>query len=846
MEATKQIFVKGLPAETSNEDIENYFSEVGPIRRCFIITKKGSKVCNGMAYVWYALPEHAVLAVKEKNNKPFKNKIISVQVAKSKPADEKENNKNKKTANKDQKTQENNNEEQGDNTTTTTPTTTTTTEPSKPVLKKPIVEKKNEFVVIASNFVADKKIINHFLSLKDGTIQTVFPIPYSNGAIRIICESLENANKVLAKLAKGKEYNGKPVSFALESDHVKINELIIRNLSFTTNVQHLVDKFSPVGEVLLIKLPTKQGQSTNKGFGFVLYKQRDHAVKALSELNNTKINNRQVAIDWAVPQEQYKSMVNEKVESEKDQEMKDNKEEEEEEDNEEDNEEEDNEEGDDDEESDDDEDDDEDMDEDEDEDDDDEDMDDDAQDEKEKKRKEKEEWEKAKEKNIKEVGEMKTIFIRNLAFDTTQEELESKFEQFGSMVFCRLVLDKVTNKPTGKAFIKFNEKESAERAYHECQSVPLYDPTLEEKISKSNEKKKNSKKNQVNQLAALLQGGIMVGGRHLIVDYAVDHQKASDFKAKKIENSDKKNRHLLNIGKILQGSKEGNQLNEKDWKLRSEADKENNTKLKVNPNYYVSPTRLCFRNIPLHINDISLKHACMKALKEKNSKAKIVFSKVTVDKERISADGKPKSKGFGFVEFNTHEGALSALHVINNNTKIFYNQSYPKSKDHRPFVQFAVEDARAVKIQKEYHEKLRARQKTQKFYREQELKKNMNSNILNDAEAGQKLGRGQKQRLKKRLAREKLEKQGVNVEELHKEKEQQKVDKLRRQELASLPKNKVTQQSQEKEIKKLKETKKFVGSKRKDSDFDGKALSYRDSFNSTEDRPIKKKKWLKE
>jgi len=843
MEATKQIFVKGLPAETSNEDIENYFSEVGPIRRCFIITTKGSKVCNGMAYVWYALPEHALLAVKEKNNKPFKNKIIQVQVAKSKQQDEKDNkDKNNKKQSKDQKQQQDeNNQDDSTTTTPTTNTTTTTTTPAVVVTKKPIEKKKDEFVIIANNFVADKKIINHFLSLKEGTITTVFPIPYSNSSIRIICDTLDNANKVLAKLSKGKEYNGKVVSFALESDHVKINELIIRNLSFTTNVQHLVDKFSPIGEVLLIKLPTKQGTSTNKGFGFVLYKNREDAVKALAELNNTKINNRQVAIDWAVPQEQYKSIVNEKVEV-KDQEMEDkdendedDDEEEEEQDDEDDEEmddEDDDEEGDDD----DDDEDDEDM--------DDEDDEDDKASKREQKKKEKEEWEKSKERNVKEVNEMKTIFIRNLAFDTTQEELESKFEQFGKMEFCRLVLDKVTNKPTGKAFIKFIEKSSAERAYHECQAVPLFDPTLEEKINKSNDKKKNNKKNQTNnQLASLLQGGIMVGGRHLNVDYAVDHQKASDFKAKKIENLDKKNRHLLNIGKILQGSKEGAQLTDKDWKLRSEADKENNTKLKVNPNYYVSPTRLCFRNIPLHINDINLKHACMKALKEKDSKAKIVFSKVTVDKERLSADGKPKSKGFGFVEFNTHDGALAALHVINNNSKIFYNQQFPKSKDYRPFVQFAVEDARAVKIQKEYHEKLRAKQKTQKYFREQEQKKNMNSSILNDAEAGQKLGRGQKQRLKKRLAREKLESQGINVEQLNKEKEQQKLDKLRRQQLASLPKTKVTQQSQEKEIKKIKESKKFTG-KRKD-DFDDKAQTYRKSFDQS-DRPIKKKKWLQE
>ena len=52
--------------------------------------------------------------------------------------------------------------------------------------------------------------------------------------------------------------------------------------------------------------------------------------------------------------------------------------------------------------------------------------------------------------------------------------------------------------------------------------------------------------------------------------------------------------------------------------------------------------------------------------------------------------GIQKHKGIGFVEFNTHEEAMTALRAMNNNPEVF-------SKQKRPIVEFAVEDARAVK-----------------------------------------------------------------------------------------------------------------------------------------------------
>ena len=39
----KVLFVRNLPFSTTDEDLENLFSEVGPIKRCFVIRDKGEK-----------------------------------------------------------------------------------------------------------------------------------------------------------------------------------------------------------------------------------------------------------------------------------------------------------------------------------------------------------------------------------------------------------------------------------------------------------------------------------------------------------------------------------------------------------------------------------------------------------------------------------------------------------------------------------------------------------------------------------------------------------------------------------------------------------------------------------
>ena len=67
-------------------------------------------------------------------------------------------------------------------------------------------------------------------------------------------------------------------------------------------------------------------------------------------------------------------------------------------------------------------------------------------------------------------------------------------------------------------------------------------------------------------------------------------------------------------------------------------------------------------------------------VKEHASKAqpRVKQAKILRDPERIDpADGLPRSRGLGFVEFSEHEHAICALRHLNNNPAPFSEHSRP-------------------------------------------------------------------------------------------------------------------------------------------------------------------------
>ncbi|EPY81121.1 RNA binding motif protein 28 isoform 2 [Camelus ferus] len=76
------LFVGRLPTSARSEQLEELFSQVGPVKQCFVVTEKGSKACRGFGYVTFSMLEDVQRALKEITT--FEGCKINVTVAKKK------------------------------------------------------------------------------------------------------------------------------------------------------------------------------------------------------------------------------------------------------------------------------------------------------------------------------------------------------------------------------------------------------------------------------------------------------------------------------------------------------------------------------------------------------------------------------------------------------------------------------------------------------------------------------------------------------------------------------------------------------------------------------------------
>ncbi|XP_034032533.1 LOW QUALITY PROTEIN: RNA-binding protein 28 [Thalassophryne amazonica] len=583
------LFVASLPVSASNQRLEEIFSEIGPVKQCFVVKDRGSEKCRGFGYVTYSLEEDAQRAMKE--IKHYDGQKILLTVAKKK--------------------------------------------------------------------MKDKR---------------------------------KSAPKEPPAAAKGNEQKSKGIRKSMLKA-----KLIIRNLSFKCSEDDLKQIFSKFGAVLEVKIPLKP-DGKMRGFAFVLFKSVSQAGKALNAMNLKEIKGRQVAIDWAVPKDKYEatqsssSPANKNVEeiTVKEPQTKSDVEEEEDSsneaspakekvklkqtekhvkkfqpDDEEDSEEqtsEENEDGD--KETDDDiseegdnddkcdlssDDDDHDEDEEED-DDDDEEEDDDDEEESDKKKPPKKTF-------PSDVKEGRTIFIRNLAFDTEEEDLEKVLLQYGELNYIKIVLHPDTEHSKGCAFAQFKTKEAAEKCIAEAQDE---------------------------------KGGIRLDGRKLLIVAAVSREDATKLKGNKVKvETGTRNLYLAREGFIRAGTKAAEGVPEADMIKRARFEEIKRTKLR-DQNVFVSKNRLCIHNLPKSVDNKKLKSLCLQALKGAKG-VRITECRVMYDKRPEKGQVMGQSLGYAFVQFQEHEHTLTALRYLNNNPDIFGSHK-------RPIVEFSLEDSRKLKM----------------------------------------------------------------------------------------------------------------------------------------------------
>jgi nucleolar protein 4 len=298
----------------------------------------------------------------------------------------------------------------------------------------------------------------------------------------------------------------------------------------------------------------------------------------------------------------------------------------------------------------------------------------------------------------------RTVFVRNLLFETSAPELKEVMGQFGHVEQAVLVVDQTSGRPRGSGFVRFAEESSADNAVRKGTGTTRA-------VSRSS-------------LAhATHASDIMLGGRCLLVSRAVDRSKArqlvDETKGAESSKSDTRNLRLAWVGRVKPGTPEAAGLTDEDLRKRAHAEKEKRNKLAHNPNAYVSDVRLSVRNLPRDFDEKVLKHMCILASEigrpegrvRNKAAARITHVKIVRDEER-----KGRSKGYGFVQFQNHDDALVALEFLNNNpaaidvivaerpkallvdderARLFCKQW---GSSRRLIVEFSVEDTRQVRI----------------------------------------------------------------------------------------------------------------------------------------------------
>lgn len=73
---------------------------------------------------------------------------------------------------------------------------------------------------------------------------------------------------------------------------------------------------------------------------------------------------------------------------------------------------------------------------------------------------------------------MTNIFVGNLSFQTTQEELQAAFTNFGSVQRVNIVTDRDTGQPRGFAFVEMEDPAAAQAAISKLNGTDLNGRTM--------------------------------------------------------------------------------------------------------------------------------------------------------------------------------------------------------------------------------------------------------------------------------------------------------------------------------------------------------------------------------
>ncbi|EKG16590.1 hypothetical protein MPH_06171 [Macrophomina phaseolina MS6] len=514
-----------------------------------------------------------------------------------------------------------------------------------------------------------------------------------------------------------------------EQMHPSQSKLIIRNLPWSIKTEEELTKlFLSYGKVKKAILP-KKSNGMLAGYGFVTLRGKKNAERALEAVNGREIDGRTLAVDWSVEKETWQKAQEQAAdEDEANSEDEDEEEnDEDEEDDEEDDEAEDEDGGEDSEE------------------------DDEGEDDDERFIDEEEEVQKPRASNF---YSNSTLFIRNLPFTCTDEDLEEHFEQFGGVRYARVVMDRATGKPKGTGFVCFFKEEDALACLKGA-------PKQHQPQNPKDKSAPIAAHSVLQNTDADPTGQYTLEGRVLNITKAVERNEAEKLTAEGVahrykRDNDKRKLYLLSEGTVASNSPLYQLLSPAEIQLREASLRQRKQLIESNPSLSMSLTRLSIRNIPRSVTSKDLKQLARQAIvgfakdlkegkrsplsqeelrrgdaemreadKERKKKgkgvvrqAKIVFE--NKDGSKVAENsGAGRSRGYGFVEYYNHRHALMGLRWLNGHAIDYKALETQKGKKLSPedvkerkkrlIVEFAIENAQVVQRRREMEAKMHER-----------------------------------------------------------------------------------------------------------------------------------------
>jgi RNA recognition motif-containing protein len=83
---------------------------------------------------------------------------------------------------------------------------------------------------------------------------------------------------------------------------------------------------------------------------------------------------------------------------------------------------------------------------------------------------------------------MKKIFVGNLSWKTTEEQLKAHFEVYGQVESAKIVTDKTTGRSKGFGFVEMADADGAQTAIRELNGKPLLDRSLRLSLAQERER----------------------------------------------------------------------------------------------------------------------------------------------------------------------------------------------------------------------------------------------------------------------------------------------------------------------------------------------------------------------